>query len=205
MAIRDVADRLAHDTTALCRNIAILTDILIEDADDPARVADVGAQLRAKSALLFSLVRMGRRVTQVALHAGDPEPVDLEKTVTQAILRNAGRLGGLGNRVEGTGTATVDMPMLDLALDAALENVGDHGPGGGTLCVRIRDGAIDLLAPADRPATEEDFAAFSGRDRKGFGGLGLWLAREVMQRQGGQAVPLDIDATTFAISLQFKA
>jgi len=201
--IQDVAARLAHDTTALCRNIAILTDILIEDAGDPVQVVEIGAQLRAKSGLLFSLVRTGRRVTDIAVRDTEHAPADLAPIVAAAVLRNAGRLGGLSNSVTGSGTAQVDIPLLNLALDAVLENVGDHGSDAGVLSIHIKDGRIELRNPASRAANSEDFDAFSGRDIKAFGGLGLWLVREVMARHGGRAEPLTGDATTYGVALQF--
>ena len=203
--IGDIAARLAHDTTALCRNIAFLSDMVSEDADDPDRVRKLSQQIKDKSRKLFALVRMTRRITDLASHRTACRVIDLRPAARAAVTRAGGRLGRFECFVDGEGAAWTDAHLLDLALDALTENAADHGADKGNFTIRIDGSVMRVTSAADVQATAADFTPFRSRDPASHAGLGLALVAHILERVGGSARASHAGREKFGITLEMAA
>jgi signal transduction histidine kinase len=126
------------------------------------------------------------------------EAVDLAEAARSAVERWRRAAGDSGMRLElsdgpaaGAWCARSD---IDRALDVLLENALVYSGRGATITVLARDGCVEVLdtGPGLEPGEEEQvFERFhrgsAGRGGPAGSGLGLSIARELMQRWGGTA------------------
>jgi protein-histidine pros-kinase len=137
---------------------AVLEVFRAEGLAEPVRRTDVSALLRA---LRDDLVEQGHPVTMRGPAAMAP--------VQPAALRRA--LSNLaGNAVRHGGRADITVCVTDGVVDVFID---DQGPG-------IPAGQLEAVF-------EPFYRVDRGRDRHG-AGLGLYIARELVQRQGGRLV-----------------
>ena len=115
------------------------------------------------------------------------EQVDLLALVRESLLRLERPLADADCRVElqadGTLTGHWDPDRLDQVVDNLISNAAKYG-AGKPVVVRLRDlGERVVLEVADR--VFERFERAVSRRRFGGFGLGLWIARRVVEAHGG--------------------
>jgi PAS domain S-box-containing protein len=129
----------------------------------------------------------------------EPRPMDLTELVREAIERVRDDAAVRGSEIvlsaPGPVTGRWDRAALDQVATNLLSNASKFGRGGaievrvertdGTARVRVRDYGVGV-APADR---ERIFGRFErGVSEVSFGGLGLglWIARQIVEAHGGR-------------------
>lgn len=186
---------LAHDFNALLGVMTGALDMMLRQADDPARVRRIGqAALAAgqKGELLT------RRLT--AFSQGDDEPV-LRVLDAGVLLRGMEtRLRALGGpgidlMIEGpSGTAPVrlDPVAFEGAVRSLTQNAVDAVAGRGSVAVRLEtmlEGGVRLSVRDSGPGMDRDLAARAVEPffttREGAAGLGLSQAYGFARQSGG--------------------
>lgn len=192
---------LAHDFNALLGVLTGALDMMLRQADDPARVRRIG-----EAALVAG--RKGEGLTRrlTAFSQGDDEPV--LRTLDAGVL-----LRGLETRLRALAGPDVDL-MIEAAPDAApvrldpvafegavralTQNAVEAVAGRGSIAVRLEalaDGGVRLGVRDDGPGMDRELAArapepfFTTRD--GAAGLGLSQAYAFARQSGGM---LSIDS-----------
>ncbi len=127
----------------------------------------------------------------------DPEPVLLDELVREVAERFADQLGAAGCTLQVTTAPTrglLDRSRIDQVASNLIANAIKYGRGGlvelevateqGEGVVRVRDHGIGI-APAEQQRIFERFErAVENRSFGGFG-LGLWIARQIVEASGG--------------------
>lgn len=162
---------------------------------DPPLGEQVLGEIDYLTALTERLLGMARMRADVPRRT---QPVaDVAAACRASVARNA-RVHRVRTEVdlEGAPAAAADPVALEAVLDAVLENVARHGGGIAKLTVRRSDGHVDIavadhgagLAPELRArAFDRFFRADPARTRsEGGAGLGLSLARSIVETQGGR-------------------
>ena len=192
---------LAHDFNALLGVLTGALDMMLRQADDPARVRRIG-----EAALVAG--RKGERLTRrlTAFSQGDDEPV--LRTLDAGVL-----LRGLETRLRALAGPDVDL-MIEAAPDAApvrLDPVAFEGAvraltqnavealaGRGSIAVRLEalsDGGVRLGVRDDGPGMDRELAVRAPEPffttREGAAGLGLSQAYAFARQSGGM---LSIDS-----------
>jgi signal transduction histidine kinase len=156
-----------------------------------AQVLDEVDYLTALSQRLLLLARAERGSAHLAV-----EPVDVAQACRSSVRRSR---NAHGNRLTENGEpvgAFADRVALEAVLDAVLENVARHGGGeaevtwgrrGDDVVVSVVDRGPGLPNDLHGKAFERFFREDPSRAREtGGAGLGLALARTLMEAQGGR-------------------
>ncbi|MDP9340582.1 MAG: sensor histidine kinase [Actinomycetota bacterium] len=168
-----VSDSLAsRDRRLLVRSRDVLRE-LSGQIDAVLRWAAGARRLRKRRTDLGRLVR--RVVTELALPAEESR---------LSVLIQAGV------------TVRADGPLLRAAVADVIRNALDYSPSGSPVSVRVqeRSGSVRIAVrdrgpgvPAeDRPALFEPFVRGRGAPRRAGTGLGLFIARRVVEAHGGE-------------------
>jgi len=189
-------ESVSHELRTPLTSIRGYAEALEEQTIPPAESARVivseADRLERLVADLLELARFGRSGFSVA-----HEPVHLAGVVQQSVERHAPRAREI--RVELTGTTAPDSWVLGdpdrilQALSNLIENALRVTPGGGSVTVLARGGAITVrdtgpgLDPSDVPRAFERFYLY-GRyrsERPVGSGLGLAIVRELVSAMNG--------------------
>ena len=178
-----------------------LTVILMEaqlgrqGAPDPqAAFATIETRATRLNRRIDDLLRIARSETgQLGL---DTAPVDLGALVQDAIAETAAELSNAGMTLAAPGalpevTVEGDRNWLRQVIVGLIRNAIRHARSGGALRLEVTpDGTVAVsdngpgIAPGDQARIFDRFAQGSGGTAQGFG-LGLALARWVVEQQGG--------------------
>jgi signal transduction histidine kinase len=209
-ALGTAVTKIHHDLRNLLATASLLSERL-EGARDP-KVREVAPRL--ESALDRAVILCTDTLDFAKSEAVEPKPapVDLRKLVedvagTLPVKENGGATA-LDIAVPPGLTALADRTHLF----RALANLGTNAVQAGSAHVRISasaaDGRIHIDVADDGPglpptARENLFAPFEGSVRAGGSGLGLTIARELAQAQGGELELLESSdkGTVFRIEL----
>ncbi len=175
--------------------------------------------LRGMRSSTDRLRRLTADLAAAAESAGDMIPLNLEEVSLTDLMRSAAA------RIQAAGVDVpirVDVPeevvfdadasRLDQALDNLVNNAVRHGAPpislvsavNGAICIRVTDGGPGVSAELV-PRLFERFAADVAT---GGTGLGLYIAREIVRRHGGDVTyvpPDDGEPTAFEIALPRRA
>jgi signal transduction histidine kinase len=148
--------------------------------------------LLVETLLDVSLLSMGRLMLQL-------EEVDLSRVVAETVERMRGELDRSGSSVmlelEGPLVGRYDRLRLEQLVTNLLSNAARYGEGkpievrvqevAGTALLRVKDQGIGIAPESADRIFERFERAVSGRKYGGLG-LGLWIARQVVEAHGGQ-------------------
>ncbi|RKH13684.1 response regulator [Corallococcus sp. CA053C] len=180
-------------------------------------LASAGRQVQRLHALMETLLDVSQLTTgRLALDLND---VDLTSVVGDAVARLRDEVERLGVKVTLEATAPLvgryDRLRIDQVVTNLLANAAKYGQGrpievrvaagDGTARVTVRDEGIGI-SPEDRARIFERFErAVPGRNYGGLG-LGLWIARQVVEAHGGR---ISVDSApgagaTFVVELPLE-
>ncbi len=207
---RELIANVSHELrTPIFALQAVLENIVDGvEVPDTATLATALAQTERLGKLVAELLDMSR------IDAGvvplQRQPFDADVLVKEAVREAEVNAAAAGRRVVFTtetsaGTAVADSSRLHQVIANLLDNAARHSPSGGTVTVRARPDAGNLvievadegpgIPAADREAVFERFIR-GGTDRAGpaYGGgtgLGLAIARWAVQLHGGSIAVVD--------------
>ncbi len=197
---RDLVANASHELRTPITALQALLENLVDGVEqpDPQTLRVALAQTERLGLLVGQLLDLSRLESGAA--QVEPEPVPLREFLDQAV-REAG-LGGrdvrLTTNVEPAGlTVDADPARLHQVLANLLDNASRHSPPGGLVTVTAQPHADGVrlavtdegpgIRAADRDRVFERFSRLDGgrSARDGGGGLGLAIAREVVELHGG--------------------
>jgi two-component system sensor histidine kinase MprB len=196
--VADAGHELRTPLTSLRTNIDLLTQADrgdLPDLEPRARAElldDVRAQIEELTTLIGDLVELARDepVTLVV------EPVDLSEVVHRAVGRVRRRAPGVTFEVDVDAWWVVgEASSLERAVTNLLDNAAKWSPEGGTVRVRLADGALVVddegpgIAPEDRDHVFERFWRSDESRAMPGSGLGLAIVDQVVGRHAGTVVP----------------
>lgn len=181
---------------------------------DPKLGADVLADVDYLTGLTQRLLTLAR--SEGGAVTFERTPLDVASVCRSAVRRSLA-VNGTTLSAEGPeGVGAIGDPVaLEAALDAVLENVHVHGGGRGEVMWR-RDGKSSSIAVVDHgPGIPAEVAARAferffradpsrGRDTGG-AGLGLALARTLVEAQGGRMWLEPTEGSGLTVHLEFPA
>jgi signal transduction histidine kinase len=204
-AHRDLLAAVSHDLRTPLTSIQVLAEA-IEDGvvDDRTRreyAARLAVHARAFSALIDDLFELSR------LEAGDiswtMEQVAVAELVEETVdaMRPQAEAGGVAVSIDvgnPNAYAQANPERIQRVLFNLLQNAIRHTPADGSVTVRAeqRDGAVEIevadtgrgIDPADRAVVFDAFVQGNGDQARsgGSAGLGLAIARAIVEAHGGQ-------------------
>jgi signal transduction histidine kinase len=197
---RDLVANASHELRTPITALQALLENLVDGVEqpDPRTLAVALAQTERLGRLVGQLLDLS--VLESGAAALHPEPLPLSEFLAEAV-GEAG-LTGRGVRlavdvVPGNLTVNADAARLHQVLANLLDNATRHSPRGGvvTVSARAHGPGVRLcvsdngpgIPTADRERVFERFSRLDGgrSARDGGGGLGLAIAREVVELHGG--------------------
>ncbi len=157
---------------------------------------DKAARAGTRLGLLIDELLDVSRITAGRLRL-DPEPLKLDELVREVAERFADQLASAGCTLRVTTEPTLgmlDRSRIDQVISNLVANAIKYGRGGGVelelelaageAVLRVRDHGIGI-APAEQQRIFERFErVVENRSFGGFG-LGLWIARQIVEASGG--------------------
>jgi two-component system, OmpR family, sensor histidine kinase MprB len=194
--VGDAGHELRTPLTSLRTNLDLLSQnettasaAQLRPAERAALLADLRAQIAELAVLVDDLVALSR---DESAPAGELLPVDLSEVVDRAVERVRRRGQGLHFDVEAEPWELIgDDAALERAITNLLDNAAKWSPPGGTVTVRLADGALTVadngpgIADADLPHVFERFYRSPEARAMSGSGLGLAIVAQVVARHGG--------------------
>lgn len=162
-------------------------------------LSEVLSQIERMDETLTSLLALARDTPD------DRRPIDLAALVGGAARRWSPSFEAVGRRLEVALPATPPRPSvshsaLDHVLDVLLDNARRHGTGSVTLQVDAIDTAARIVV-TDEGHVQADPRQMFGRRPDGAAGIGLHLARSLIEAEGGRLRLAADEPTAFEITL----
>lgn len=198
-AIQALLSDLSHQTKTPIANILLYASLLEEENLSP-RQAEQAAMVKAQgeklSFLIRTLVRASRLETGVFTMAPAVQPLGplLEETAVQ--MQGLARGKGISLTAEPTeAAARFDLKWTAEALGNVVDNAVKYTPPGGSVRLSVRTFelfcAVEVTDDGPGIPEGEQGAVFNRfyrgkavREQEGLG-IGLYLTREILSRQGG--------------------
>lgn len=198
-AIQSLLSDLSHQTKTPLANILLYASLLEEEELSPhqaEQVSMVKAQGEKLSFLIQTLVRASRLETGVFTMTPIQQPLGplLEEAVVQ--MQGLAQGKGLSLAAEPTGaSACFDPKWTAEALGNVVDNAIKYTPPGGSIRLSVREFelfcAVEVADDGPGIPEGEQGAVFNRfyrgkavREQEGLG-IGLYLTREILSRQGG--------------------
>lgn len=199
---RDQQERLIYDAshelrtplTSLRTNVELLKRAESVPAEQRAPILDdVLFELDELTALVSELVALATDQHQ----EGAVETVDLAD-ITSLVVERHRRRSSMTIELDATSTLVSGVPaLIERAVSNLVDNAIKFSPVGGTVWVKVADGAVEVsdegpgIAPQDRDAVFERFwRAPEARTLPG-SGLGLSIVSQVAESHGGHVAVVD--------------
>jgi two-component system sensor histidine kinase MprB len=190
--VADAGHELRTPLTSLRTNLDLLLQSDASGGLEPAARAelldDVGAQIEEMSNLVGDLVELARDEPLRAV----VERVDLAEVVDRAVARARRRGTGLTFEVDSEPWwVTGESASLERAVTNLLDNAVKWSPPGGTVRIRLHDGALTVddegpgIPESDREQVFERFYRSAESRSMPGSGLGLSIVRQVTERHSG--------------------
>jgi signal transduction histidine kinase len=193
----NVAHQLRSPLTALDMRLEELAASPDPGVRQEARAAlDQTARLRRTTDDLLALARRG--------DAGPVAPIDVAALLADRVEAWSPATGG-GRRLRyaapaGGASAVASRAAVEQALDVLLDNALRHGAGDVEVSAATRDGFVHL-GVADAGRMDDDAAAAAFAPRPDGHGIGLPLARALLEAGGGRLALTATAPTRFEIVL----
>lgn len=192
----NVAHQLRSPLTALEMRLEELAASADPDVREEARAAlDQTERLRRTTDDLLAVARHG--------DAGPLAPIDVAALATDRVEAWSPAAGDRRVRCatpDGVAAALASRAAVEQALDVLLDNALRHGAGDVEVSAATRDGFVHLaVADAGRMGDDDAAAAFAARP--GGHGIGLPLARALLEAGGGRLTLAATAPTRFEIVL----
>ena len=198
-AIQTLISDISHQTKTPIANILLYASLLAEGELSPeqaAQAATLSRQAEKLSFLIQALVKASRLETGIITTAPEPQPVGplLEGALAQA--RPQAEAKGLTLAAEPCGAAArFDRKWTAEALFNVVDNAVKYTPAGGKIAVSVVlwEMYVEIkVTDTGKGISESNQAAIFRRfyreeevhEQQGVG-IGLYLAREIVTRQGG--------------------
>lgn len=195
-ALKSLIGDISHQTKTPIANILLYTQLLTEQPGNAACLEALDSQTRKLQSLIDALVKTSRLETGViALH---PVPGCLREVLTSAVGQLAAKAAAknISLSLEPTDIQAVfDPKWTEEAIYNLLDNAVKYTPAGGAVslgvtaypmfaAVHVRDNGPGI-AEAEQPKVFQRFyRGAEHRSEEGVG-IGLYLARQIAEGQGG--------------------
>lgn len=184
-AERSFSANASHQLRTALTGLTLRLELLVGH-DDPVVREEAAAALEQTDRLLgtveelLRLARTGR--------AGEQRSVDLHTLAREHVEDWKDRLRAEGRTIALSGAAPVPARVspggIGQALDVLIDNARRHGTGAVSVHVRSGDDHADVVVGDQGPGIDETVDLFGG-PRRGGHGLGLALARTLVEADGG--------------------
>lgn len=196
-SIKELIGDISHQTKTPIANILLYAQLLAE-REEPAGTAELVDQLQRQTRkldfLIQSLVKLSR--LENGILALTPRRESVAELLEGLDYEQAARKGvELVIEPDSECTAVFDLKWTLEALSNVVDNAVKYTPEGGRVCVRVKAYEMFvsiLVEDTGRGITEEESARIftrfyrSPRSAAEEGvGVGLYLAREILRREGG--------------------
>lgn len=190
---------ISHQTKTPVANLQLYAQLLSEQPLTPQEkdcAAAISAQAEKLQTLIEVLVKTSRLETGIlALH---PQPDEIAPMVERAAVQYAPKASekGITLTVQQTeGSAVFDSKWTEEAVCNLLDNAVKYTPAGGVVTVSVRNyemfSAV-CVSDTGLGITEQEQAKIFSRFYRGAGnyqaegvGIGLYLTRQIAEKQGG--------------------
>ena len=190
---------ISHQTKTPVANLRLYAQLLAEQPLTPQGkdcAAAISAQAEKLQTLIEALVKTSRLETGIlALH---PQPGEISPMVERAAAQYAARAAEKGIALtvgQAEGSAVFDPKWTEEAVCNLLDNAVKYTPSGGVVTVKVKN--YELFSAIQVTDTgpgisEEEQAKIFGRFYRASGawqaegvGIGLYLTRQIAEKQGG--------------------
>ena len=195
-ALKSLIGDISHQTKTPIANILLYTQLLTEQPGNAACLEALDSQTRKLQSLIDALVKTSRLETGViALH---PVPGCLQAVLTSAVGQLAAKAAakGISLSLEPTDVQAVfDPKWTEEAIYNLLDNAVKYTPPGGAVslgvtaypmfaAVHVRDNGPGI-AETEQPKVFQRFYRGAEHQSEEGVGIGLYLARQIAEGQGG--------------------
>lgn len=202
-ARRDFVANVSHELKTPVGAMAVLAEALLESKDDPDSVEYFGGRVVSEAQrlgkMVSELIELSR--LQGAERIRDPEPVDVDDVVAEALRRSASAAEAAGielitdapSGLEVKGDWTLLVTAVSNLISNAINYSPDHTPvsitraaTGDTVTLRVTDRGIGIAPEHQARVFERFFRVDKARSRATGGtGLGLAIVKHVAQNHNG--------------------
>ena len=202
-ARRDFVANVSHELKTPVGAMAVLAEALLESKDDPDSVEYFGGRVVSEAQrlgkMVSELIELSR--LQGAERIRDPEPVDIDAVVDEAVRRSASVAEAAGielitdspSGLEVKGDWTLLVTAVANLVSNAVNYSPEHTPvsitrasDGTTVMVRVTDRGIGIAPEHQSRVFERFFRVDKARSRATGGtGLGLAITKHVAQNHNG--------------------
>lgn len=197
--ISALISEISHQTKTPVANLQLYAQLLAEQPLTPQGkdcAAAISAQAEKLQTLIEALVKTSRLETGIlALH---PQPGEISLVVERAATQYAARAAEKGITLtvgQKEGSAVFDLKWTEEAVCNLLDNAVKYTPPGGTVTVEVKNYELfSAIRVTDTGPgiSEEEQAKIFGRFYRAPGawqaegvGIGLYLTRQIAEKQGG--------------------
>ncbi|MDX2356071.1 sensor histidine kinase [Dietzia sp. PP-33] len=202
-ARRDFVANVSHELKTPVGAMAVLAEALVESKDDPESVEYFGGRVVSEAhrlgKMVSELIELSR--LQGAERIRDPEPVDVDDLVDEAMRRSASAAEAAGIELITDSPSGLevagDRTLLVTAVTNLVSNAVNYSPertpvsitraiDGDTVMLRVTDRGIGIAPEHQARVFERFFRVDKARSRATGGtGLGLAIVKHVAQNHNG--------------------
>ncbi|MFL0577872.1 sensor histidine kinase [Dietzia sp. 179-F 9C3 NHS] len=222
-ARRDFVANVSHELKTPVGAMAVLAEALVESKDDPDSVEYFGGRVVSEThrlgKMVAELIELSR--LQGAERIRDPEPVDVDEVVDEAVRRSGGVAEAAGIEIitdADSGLEVLgDRMLLVTAVTNLISNAVNYSPertpvsvsravDGEMVSIRVTDRGIGIAPEHQARVFERFFRVDKARSRATGGtGLGLAIVKHVAQNHNGVVTLWSRPGTGSTFTLELPA